>query len=93
MKGRAFIDSLRDPLGLKSDFGCPETCDLLADAVEIADANSRLILQRECKTRDGWMVVPPMIGWLGDAAHYLDRRGLIERKSGEPHLIRFVEET
>ena len=28
---------------------------------------------------------------IGVALSYLDRRGLIERKEGEPHMVRFVE--
>lgn len=39
----------------------------------------------------GGEIAIPCRGTLTRAISYLERRGLIERKDGEPHMVRFVE--
>lgn len=108
MKGRAFIDLLRasvtnaivdrDEANLLADAVeiADEECRNLIDCecLPVTKGLSEL-----------WMDTSSAInGFGGDsttylrdeiarALSYLDRRGLIERKEGELHLVRFVEET
>jgi hypothetical protein len=71
MKGRAFIDSLRDQNGLKSDFGWPEGCDLLADAE--ANDGSTPETDKEATRTDGDL--PHVNGYVdADFARALERR-------------------
>ena len=95
MKGRALIDTLRETRGpvslLREEFA------LLADAVEEADDSTRTTVESCCPRADDWW--DTSAAYPGDTQQivewslsYLDRRGLIERKEGEPHLVRFVEE-
>lgn len=100
MIGRDFIDSLRGHV-----LGWPlsrEQQDLLADAVEEADRSYRELIKFESwPMYDGWLDVR-IVGTASDlgariqamngALSYLERRGLIERKDGEPHLVRFTGE-
>ena len=78
-----------------------EEMRLLADAVEIADEACRETVERRSWRVDGvfpcwWDTGDPRSKKTRDeldrALSYLSRRGLIERKPGEPHLVRFVEE-
>jgi len=98
MRGRAFIDRLRrmaETARLSGEVAISEEYALEADAVEEADGSFRSLIESECILDGGWWETrtdddEPTIA---RALSYLDRRGLIERKPGEPHLIRFVEET
>ena len=95
MKGPAFIEWLRRPWGV---IVYPPIGDFLADAVEIAD--DAALATVECYSfHDGrsglWDTGTARSTLtrqrLDRAISYLDRRGLIERKEGEPHMVRFVE--
>lgn len=96
MKGRAFIDRLRKEWP-SSDILSREARALLADAVEIADEAARELIESESIDCGDWWDTHSE-GFSEDdgaaqrAISYLDRRGLIERKEGEPHLVRFREE-
>lgn len=97
MKGRALIKALRGALHRPLTIADRE---LLADAVEEADASYRAFIESECRAvgdyydaRETAEFADLTGGTLDRAISYLDRRGLIERKAGEPHLVRFVEES
>lgn len=96
MKGRAFIERLR-ARGEQLVATRAEQA-LLADAVEEADESTRTTIESYCPSSEGWWdtsaAEPSEVGEIVDwSLSYLDRRGLIERKEGEPHLVRFVKET
>lgn len=100
MKGQAFIDFLREPFDPDSRHPSDEEGILLADAVELADESCKSDIECGCawlgQDADRWYDTRQALAedqdHIGRAIHYLDRRGLIERKAGEPHLVRFVEE-
>lgn len=98
MKGPAFIEGIRSFRLFASDESeAMQIAHLLADAVEEADGAFRDLVESEA-----WM---PVDDWwdtsvaddhvrqhLERAISYLERRGLLERKAGEPHMIMFVED-
>lgn len=95
MKGQAFIERLR----ARGEQLIPTRDEqrLLADAVDLADEASREVILLEPFNRwengamwyDTARVMPTAKGHVARALSYLDRRGLIERKEGEPHMVRF----
>jgi hypothetical protein len=98
MKGRAFIDRLRKEWA-SGDSISREARILLADAVEIADEACRELIRSEFMQAAGYYVCNIAYEYpegnddeLRHALAYLGRRGLIVRKEGEPHMVRFVEE-
>ena len=107
MKGRAYIAWLRSfspEMLFYQRLLCRHEALLLADAAEIADEAAADLIERESLRAGDWWDTRYAINGLGDynevdecdpinkALSYLDRRGLIERKEGEPHLVRFVKE-
>lgn len=102
MKGRALIDTLRETRGpvslLREEFS------LLADAVEIADEAEMSLIECGCQQvevdgrtwYDTRYYADAMLAedqeFVARALSYLDRRGLIERKEGEAHLVKFMED-
>lgn len=85
MKGRALIDMLREARGpvslLREEFA------LLADAVAIADEAATELIKEFSMDDYGWWDASQC----RTEAAYLERRGLIERAEGEPHMVRFIE--
>lgn len=69
--------------------------DLVADAVEIADEAALHEIAFHTEEVGDWrrLFVSEVDPIMRRAMHYAIRRGLIERKEGEPHLVRFVKET
>lgn len=97
MKGRAFIEWLRIFAGDCSRSGAPRMAGehtLLADAVEIADEAALHEIAFHTEEVGDWrrLFVSEVDPIMRRAMHYAIRRGLIERKEGEPHLVRFVKE-
>ena len=91
MKGRAFVEGLR--AGRPAILRTQDVGELLADAVEIADEACWELIVSECLRVDPWWNTQFSASTEIDyALSYLDRRGLIERKAGEAHMVRFVEE-
>jgi hypothetical protein len=67
---------------------------MLADALDEADDSFRSQIELECREIHGWYNINTAeIGVvnISKALAYLEKRGLIERKAGEPHLVRFVD--
>lgn len=98
MRGSAFIEGIRSfRLFAANESEAMQIAHLLADAVEEADEASRALVESEA-----WMLVDDWWDTSGADAHvrehleraifYLDRRGLIVRKEGAPHMIMFVED-
>lgn len=99
MNGRALIDWLRDHRYETGDAPAGALRDLLADAVELADTSCKSDIETGCvwlgqdvgRWYDTRQDLAEDQEYIDRAIYYLDRRGLIERKEGEPHLVRFVE--
>lgn len=102
MKARDLIAYLRahDIPGLMNG----DECRLLADLAEEGLASLRELVESECvHGHDGWWDTSSIYDGIGDtvalgqnallniAVPILDRAGAIERKEGEPHLVRFIE--
>lgn len=76
-------------------------CDLLADAMEIADSCARSHIECTCMHAGGtpttglfWdtsQVAPEDRPWIDQELRYLDRRGLLIREPGEPHIVSFKD--
>lgn len=108
MKGRALIDYLRNPLCETAancgylilladaveiaDDACRTTieteCSRWPDGIYFAGQPTHL----HTWWFDTAEVEPYVKPHIARALSYLGRRDLIERKEGEPHLVRFVEE-
>ncbi|MBL0142616.1 MAG: hypothetical protein IPP91_11085 [Betaproteobacteria bacterium] len=80
----------------------PSSCALLADLAEEGLGSLRALVDSECLWEgDGWWDTSETIDGTGGTVPnddyftgciaLLDRAGEIERKEGEPHMIRFVE--
>lgn len=76
-------------------------CGMLADAMEIADESARSHIECSCMHAGGtptdglfWdtaQVAEEDKAWIEQELRYLDSRGLLIRKEGEPHVVSFKD--
>lgn len=73
-------------------------CEMLADAMEIADSCARADIETECRhagesdAGQWWDTSSIQMGgkrMVKQAIRYLESRGLLIRKDGEPHVVSF----
>lgn len=78
-----------------------DECDMLADAMDIADSCARSHIECTCMHAGGtpttglfWdtaQVPPEDVPLIEQELRYLDSRGLLIRKEGAPHIVSFKE--
>lgn len=74
-------------------------CAMLADAMDIADTSARSLIESECLAAgpgpgssrwwDTSTADPESVGAMGQALRYLAARGLLVRREGAGHIVRF----